>query len=195
MTMTVTTDPLRRVAAGVLVVWLSMLDGAAADSLEDVRQLVVTRTWEERRPDPHGDVVSRDVTAEVWTAAFQRRIDATKRLAIPARAEPYYIDGPLVLPSGSTLVADPEAEIRLVPGSDTCMVRNAQIVGFADRPVPPDCRPSVECDWVLLRFAPPQQRFLGSDGAEWRPAPRRAAAAAWLRGFSDAGRCRGWRAA
>ena len=157
--MAATTDPSRSVAVGVLVLWLSMLNGMAADSFEDVRPLVVTRTWMERRPDQHGDVVGREVTAEVWTTAFQRRIDATKRLAIPARAEPYYIDGPLVLSSGSTLVADPEAEIRLVPGSDTCMVRNAHVVGFADRPTPPDCGPDTDITitggiWTTLATAP-----------------------------------------
>ena len=73
---------------------------------------------------------SREVTAEIWTAAFQRQIDETKRLEIPARAEPYYVDGPLVLSSGSTIVAAPEAEIRLVPGANTCIVRNANLVGF-----------------------------------------------------------------
>jgi len=81
---------------------------------------------------------TRTVTAEVWTAAMQAALDAQGTLHIPARAQPYYIDAPLVLKSGFKLSVDPKAEIRLKPGRNTCMVRNANIVSFNDRPVPAD---------------------------------------------------------
>ena len=116
----------------------------AAAPLDDLRPLVSARHWTEQRADDTGAVHARAVTAEIWTAAFQRRIDETKRLEIPARAEPYYLDGPLVLPTGSTVIADPAAEIMLVPGINTCLVRNETMVGFADRPVPPDCQPDTD---------------------------------------------------
>jgi hypothetical protein len=117
---------------------------AEAAPLDVVRSLVAVKTWTEQSPDRSGVVRSREVTAEIWTAAFQRRIDEAKRLEIPARAEPYYVDGPLILPSGGTIVADAAAEIRLVPGVNTCLVRNANLVGFAAGPVPGDCRPDTD---------------------------------------------------
>jgi hypothetical protein len=117
---------------------------AGAAPLDDVRSLATQKTWIEQGPDESGVVRSRKVTAEIWTTAFQRHIDEKKRLEIPARAEPYYVDGPLVLPSGATIVADPKAEIRLTPGVNTCIVRNANLVGFADGPVSADLQPDTE---------------------------------------------------
>lgn len=115
-----------------------------AATLDDLRPLVTTRSWTERRPDEGGVSRAHEVTAEIWTAAFQRRIDETKRLEIPARGEPYYIDEPLLLPSGATIVASPKAEIRLVPGVNTCLVRNANLLGFARGPVPADSEPDTD---------------------------------------------------
>ncbi len=128
---------------GVLVVALGggLLTAAP---LDDLRPLVTTRQWTEHRTDDAGAVQAHAVTAEIWTAAFQRRIDETKRLEIPARPEPYYVDGPLVLPSNATIVADPRAEIRLVPGINTCIVRNANLVGFASGAVPADTQPDTD---------------------------------------------------
>jgi hypothetical protein len=111
---------------------------AAEKPLSDWQHLVRTGTWTEKWPDASGEMETRTVTAEVWTAAMQAALDAQGTLHIPARAQPYYIDAPLVLKSGFKLSADPKAEIRLKPGSNTCMVRNANIVSFNDRPVPAD---------------------------------------------------------
>ncbi len=141
----------RSQAAACLTVWLAATviclcctRSMAASALDDLRPLVVTKTWTENTADEKGDPQPRTVTAEIWTAAFQRRIDETKRLEIPARDEPYYVDGPIVLPSGATLVADPVAEIRLVPGANTCIVRNANLVGFASGPVSADTHPDTD---------------------------------------------------
>ena len=111
---------------------------AAEKPLSDWQHLVRTGTWTEKWPDASGEMETRTVTAEVWTTAMQAALDAQGTLHIPARAQPYYIDAPLVLKSGFKLSADPKAEIRLKPGSNICMVRNANIVSFNDRPVPAD---------------------------------------------------------
>lgn len=122
--------PCRSPAAACLAVWLAATviclcctRSMAAPTIDDLRPLVVTKTWTEHTAEKQGDAQSREVTAEIWTAAFQRRIDETKRLDIPARDEPYYVDGPIVLPSGATLVADPTAEIRLLPGANPSLER------------------------------------------------------------------------
>jgi hypothetical protein len=128
---------------GLLVVALGGGSLTAAP-LDDLRPLVTTRQWTEHRTDDAGAVQAHDVTAEIWTAAFQRRIDGTKRLEIPARPEPYYVDRPLVLPSNAAIVADPRAEIRLVPGINTCIIRNANLVGFASGAVPADTQPDTD---------------------------------------------------
>ena len=110
----------------------------AAKKLSDFQPLVRTETWTEKWPDASGRAETRNVTAEVWTQAMQATLDAQGTLHIPARAQPYYLDGPLVLKSGQKLSADPTAEIRLKPGCNTCMVRNERVASFNDRPVPAD---------------------------------------------------------
>ena len=115
-----------------------------AKKLSDFQELVQSETWTEKWPDASGKVEIRDVTAEVWTRAMQATLDAQGALHIPAREKPYYLDGPLVLKSGQKLSADPTAEVRLKPGSNTCMVRNEHIVGFADQKVPVDTKPDTD---------------------------------------------------
>jgi hypothetical protein len=48
------------------------------------------------------------------------------------------LDGPLVVKSGQKLSADPTAEIRLKPGTNTCMVRNEHVVTLNTNPLPTD---------------------------------------------------------
>ncbi len=99
---------------------------------------VPTETWTEKWPDKAGQLQTITVTAEVWTSAFQADLDADGQLHIPARAKPYYLDGPLVMKSGQKLTADAKAEIRLKPGSNTCMVRNEHVATLNKKPVPAD---------------------------------------------------------
>jgi len=101
-------------------------------------QATRTESWTEIWPLASGSLETRAVTAEVWTQAFQAELDSKGHLHIPARIEPYYIDAPLVLKSGHKLTADAGAEIRLKPGTNTCMVRNERVATLNDRPVPSD---------------------------------------------------------
>jgi acetyl esterase/lipase len=110
----------------------------AAKKLSDFQSLVRMESWNEQWPDASGKVETRKVTAEVWTQAMQASLDAQGTLHIPARAQPYYIDAPLVLKSGHKLSADPTAVIRLKPGTNTCMVRNERVVTLNTKPVPSD---------------------------------------------------------
>jgi polygalacturonase len=111
---------------------------AADKPLSEWQPLVRKESWNEQWPDASGKVETRKVTAEVWTQAMQASLDAQGTLHIPARAQPYYLDGPLVLKSGQKLSADPTAEIRLKPDSNTCMVRNEHVVTLNTKPVPAD---------------------------------------------------------
>jgi len=99
------------------------------------KDLVASDTWTEIWPDGNGDEQSVAVTAEIWTAAIQAALDANRVVYIPYRRDPYYIDAPLILRSGHRLIADPRARIRLKPFSNTCMVRNQNIVSGQDGPV------------------------------------------------------------
>ena len=132
--------------------------GATNQPLSDFRDLVRKETWTEKWPDVSGKIETRSVTAEIWTAAMQASLDAQGLLHIPARKYPYYLDGPLILKSGQSLTADPQAEIRLKPGCNTCMVRNANLTGFKDRPVPEDTNPDTDIHieggiWTTLATA------------------------------------------
>lgn len=117
---------------------------AAEKPLSTWQHLVRMETWTEKWPDASGKVEPRNFTAEVWTQAIQASLDAQGTLHIPARAKPYYLDGPIVLQSGQKLTADAKAEIRLKPGCNTCMVRNEHLVGFADQSVPSDSKPDTD---------------------------------------------------
>ena len=127
----------------LLLAPLSALYGSDR-ALAEFKQLVYTESWTEKWPAVSGAEETRNVTAEVWTKAMQASLDAQGTLHIPAREKPYYLDGPLVMKTGHKLTADPKAEIRLKPGSNTCMVRNEHIVGFAEKPVPADTKPDAD---------------------------------------------------
>lgn len=100
--------------------------------------------WTEIWPDAKGNAQSRKVQGKIWNDAIQTALDKDNAVHLPKRDQPYYLDGPIVLRSGQKLTADPDAEIRLKPGTNTCMVRNENIVGFADQPVPADTKPDTD---------------------------------------------------
>ena len=99
-----------------------------AEPVTKYRALVTKAEWTERRPGPDGQMKTIDVKAEIWTTAIQACLNEHASVRIPHRDEPYYIDAPLVLKSGNRLFVDPETEIRLKPGTNTCMVRNRCVV-------------------------------------------------------------------
>ncbi len=124
----------------LLLVTLTMAHAAGVSPAVS-EALVRTETWTEQWPNAEGTMEARSVTGEIWTDVFQASLTDNHQVHIPARAQPYYLDGPLVLESGDRLSADPEAEIRLKPGTNTCMVRNARIVGFNTMAVPDELEP------------------------------------------------------
>jgi hypothetical protein len=147
------------IAVGASAACATAAAAERAPSLDGHRGKVRMGTWTERWPDAAGGMETRTVTAEVWTEAMQAALDRDGVLHIPARDRPYYIDGPLMMTSGSKLTADPAAEIRLVPGTNTCMVRNAGLAGFSDRPVPQGTNPDAHIEiaggiWTTLATAP-----------------------------------------
>jgi arylsulfatase A-like enzyme len=106
--------------------------------------LVRTETWNESWPDAAGQPQTREVKGEIWNLAIQAALDRDNAMHLPKRDQPYYLDGPIILKSGQKLTADPAAEIRLKPGTSTCMVRNERIIGFADKPVLEDTQPDTD---------------------------------------------------
>ena len=106
--------------------------------------LVRIGSWSERWPSEGGQIETREVRGEIWTDAFQAALDKHQSLRIPARQEPYYLDGPLILKSGGSIHAEPGAEIRLLPGTNTCMVRNEHILGFTEQAVPDGLVPDTD---------------------------------------------------
>ncbi len=112
-----------------------------SSELADVTQfepLAVTSSWTEIWPDDKGREVSRKVEAKVWNAPVQAALSKHGAVFFPKRDKPYYINDPIVLKPGQRLAAHPEAEIRLVPGTNTCMVRNETLVSGLDAPIPAD---------------------------------------------------------
>ena len=97
--------------------------------------LVRPGQWSEQWLTSAGQPEVRQVHGEIWNDAIQAALARSETVHLARRADPYYLDGPIVLKSGQTFQADPEAEIRLKPGTNTCMVRNEHLVGFAEGPV------------------------------------------------------------
>lgn len=132
---------------------------AVPTPLNVFRPLVRTATWVEKWPGRDGQLEARQVTGELWTEAIQAALDRHGSVRIPARDRPYYLDAPIVLRSGQSLYADPAAEIRLKPGTGTCMVRNERLAGSANAPVPAGLEPDTDLlveggIWTTLATAP-----------------------------------------
>ncbi|OGV62439.1 MAG: hypothetical protein A3K19_33305 [Lentisphaerae bacterium RIFOXYB12_FULL_65_16] len=131
----------------------------ASPSAVDFHDQVRPGTWTEVWPGADGKSETRTVNGEIWTAAIQAALDRHKSVFLPAREQPYYLDAPIVLSSGCRLLADAKAEIRLKPGTNTCMVRNAHVAGFQDRPVPAELQPDTDIFiqggvWTTLATTP-----------------------------------------
>ena len=103
--------------------------------INSFKNKVIKESWSEKWPDNNGVTKTIAVTAEIWTNAIQTALNDNKAVYIPYRKEPYYIDAPLILRSGNCLIADPKAEIRLKPNTNTCMVRNEHLLSGANKPI------------------------------------------------------------
>lgn len=74
--------------------------------------------------DYAGKAVGRN-GRRVWTAAFNAALREHEVVRIPARAEPYWIDGEIRIGSRRRIEAAGGAVIRRTPGCETAMIRNA----------------------------------------------------------------------
>jgi hypothetical protein len=111
-------------------VGLGQLRREAGKSVANYAHLAHEETWTEATA-----AGPATVTAKVWTRAIQAALDENKTVCIPDAHRPYYIDGPLVIRSGQRLVADAAARLRLKPGTNTCMIRNANQIEGQQGPV------------------------------------------------------------
>lgn len=118
----------RRVGAAQTTV---AVDESATVSVERYAGLVRDGEWEEIGYGAD----RRTVRGRIWTDAIQRALDERLAVRLPACAGPYYLDAPLVLSSGQALIADPQAEIRLKPQTNTCLIRNRSVVSGQKGPV------------------------------------------------------------
>lgn len=112
---------------------------AVETSVAEFESLAVTNSWTEVWPDADGNEETRKVEAQLWDASIRAALDKSGAVFLPKRDEPYYLHDPIVLKSGQRIRADRDAEIRLIPGASTCMVRNEHLVGGQAGPIPDDC--------------------------------------------------------
>lgn len=104
----------------------------------------VTASWTEVWLAASGSERPTTVTAKIWNAPIQAALAKHGAAFLPQRDQPYYINDPIVLKSGQRLWADRQAEIRLVPGTNTCMVRNEHLVSGQDGPIPAETVPDTK---------------------------------------------------
>lgn len=83
----------------------------------------------------------------VWTDALQKAVNENSCVRIEPSEEPYYIDAPVILPSGCHIIAH-GARVELVPGCVTLMLRNGNVVDGSsvpeDKSVWPDHHITIE---------------------------------------------------
>lgn len=135
-------------------------------SVVEFESLAVPASWNEIWPDASGREVASVVNAKIWNAAIQAALTEHDAAFLPKRDKPYYLNDPIILSSGQRLCADPEAEIRLVPGTNTCMVRNEHLVSGQEGPIPPDTVPDSNIlieggVWTTLATTPAQSNGNG----------------------------------
>lgn len=66
----------------------------------------------------------------IWSYAFNEAFKAGGEIYIPQGV--YYIDKPLIVKSGTTIVADEKAEIILIKGVKTLLLRNENVIDGSD---------------------------------------------------------------
>lgn len=66
----------------------------------------------------------------IWSEAFNAAFKAGGEIYIPQGV--YYIDKPLIVKSGTTIVADEKAEIILIKGVKTLLLRNENVIDGSD---------------------------------------------------------------
>jgi hypothetical protein len=140
---------------------------ARPPSVETFARLAITSEWTEIWPNADGKDTARQVKGTIWNAAIEAALAKENAVYLPKRAEPYYLDGPIVLKSGQRLFADRDAEVRLKPGTNTCMIRNEHIVSGAQGPVsvevPADTDITIDGGiWTTLHTSNAQNN--GNDG-------------------------------
>ena len=112
-------------------------------SVVQFERFAVTASWTEIWPGASGET-TREVKSRLWNEPIRAALARHGAAFLPKRNEPYYINAPIVLKSGQRLCADREAEIRLVPGANTCMVRNESLVSGQSEPIPADVKPDTQ---------------------------------------------------
>jgi hypothetical protein len=128
-------------------------------SVAQFERLAVTASWTEVWPSAGGGEATHVVEAKLWNAPIRATLAKHGAVFLPKRDKPYYINDPIVLKSGQRLCADREAEIRLVPGSNTCMVRNERLVSGQGGPIPAAFKPDTQIVieggiWTTLATSP-----------------------------------------
>ena len=101
----------------------------------------------------NGDLVSNE-RCEIWSDALERALSDCDCLIVPEVGGTIWLDRPILLRSGQSLSVAERQRIALLPGTNTCMVRNANILVGREGPVDlqhPDCNLTVEGGvWTTL---------------------------------------------
>lgn len=85
--------------------------------------------WMEGLMGENNEWKEKKTKGKIWSDAIQEALDHNRHVYIPYLEGPLYIDRPLILHPGNSLRVHPETEIRLKPYTNTCMLRNENIVG------------------------------------------------------------------
>ena len=71
----------------------------------------------------------------IWTEALEKALREHSVVRIPVSPAPYLIDRTVLIPSDRHIIADPEAVIRLAPGTEVLLLRNEHTVDGTHLPI------------------------------------------------------------
>lgn len=131
-------------------------DDSSLTIVDDQHPLLYEQTFDEETKDDAGNRVVVQRVGRIWSECIQHMLDEHRGIYIPYCREPIYLNKPIIMRSNYTLKIHPDNEIRLKPGTNTCMVRNESIVSGAKQPVSqlqvqPDTRIHIEGGtWTTL---------------------------------------------
>ncbi len=81
-----------------------------------------------------GFAVNAYKDGKIWSEAFNRAIENYKKIVIPAGK--YFVDKTIIVKSDTELIAEENAEIILIKGVKSLLLRNENVIDGSDEPIP-----------------------------------------------------------
>lgn len=106
--------------------------------LSNYAQLAKPHSWEQRWDPTTRTLSSTPVPLHglVWSDAIEASLADHNGVNIPASDQPLYLERPIIVTTGTQIIAHPETEIRMIIGdTEHCLIQNRNLVSGQQGPV------------------------------------------------------------